>query len=147
MEARGSSPKPPSAGAVGSPFPPQRGRAGGALLGYKVDKAPGRGLLRSGGGQVSPSTPPQASRWDWKGGRGKTQSDCQEQQHPSSTASVALAGLVFLEEGEFSTSFHQKSQGNLPVPQGSFPWSHSLGTNPKSKRSDSISNEHPLPRF
>ena len=95
----------------------------------------------------APAHLPKPAGWERKGGRGKTQSDCQEQQHPSSTASAALAGLVFLKEGGFSTSFHQKSWGNLPVPRGSLPWSHSLGTKPKSKRSDSTSNEPPLPRF
>lgn len=79
MEARGSSPKPPQAGAAGSPSPTSAaGGVGGSLLGHNVDKAPGRGLLRSAGGQVSPSTPPQGTHlpkpagWEWKVGRANT---------------------------------------------------------------------------
>lgn len=146
MEARGSSRKPPSAGAVGSPFPISTGGGvGGRCWGTMLTKHQEEASSGQEEARSAPAHLPKPAGWEWKGGRGKTKSDCQEQQHPSSTASAALAGLVFLEEGEFSTSFHQKSWGNLPVPRGSFPWSQSLGIDPKSKRSASTSNEPPSP--
>lgn len=79
MEARGSVPNLPRLGLQAVPPPPQQQAGlGGTLLGHNIDKAPGRGLLRSAGGQVSPSTPPQGTHlpkpagWEWKVGRAKT---------------------------------------------------------------------------
>ena len=120
-----------------------RGGVGGCCWGTMLTKHQEEASSGQEEARSAPEHVPKPAGWEWEGGRGTNKGDCQEQQHPSSTASAALAGLVFLEEGEFSTSFHQKPWGNLPVPQGSFPWSQSLGTNPKSKRSASTSNEPP----
>ena len=85
------------------------------LLGHNVDRATGRGLLRSEGGQASPCTPPQGAHlpkpagWEWRGRGAEAKGGCQNKQHLSPTAGAALAGLVFLREGGFSSSFHQNS--------------------------------------
>lgn len=123
------------------------------LLGHNVDKAPGRGLLRSEGGQVSPCTLPQGAHlpkpagWEQRG-RGQKQRVATRTIAPESYSRCSASRAGFPKGRRILNFLPSKFLRNLLARQSSLPWSHSSGANPRSKnRCDSTSNEPPIPAF